>query len=61
MKKEFIKQKLFGILIICMTAIFVCISTDGTAALLTAPLGLLLIFSKKLIIGNVIDEEEDWD
>lgn len=61
MKREFIIQKIMGLILICLTVVFMCVSTDWTAALLTIPLGLLLIFSKKVIISNMMDEEEDWD
>lgn len=55
----FLKQKLYGILLIAV-AILSAIVLDGdmTIGLLTVPLGLIMIFSRKLILVNDFYWEE---
>lgn len=59
MKKAFIMQKLVGVLMIVLTGIYIWVAKDATAAIITVPLGILLIFSKELIWGYD-ENDEDW-
>lgn len=45
----FIKQKLIGVGVLLLTAFIVFILKEATIAFLTAPIGLVLIFSRKMI------------
>ena len=49
-KQYFIKQKLIGVVIV-LFAIFTIFMLDGdaTAALLIAPIGICMIFTKKMV------------
>jgi hypothetical protein len=53
-RKLLIEQRLMGLVMIVITAVFVwmCASAneDCTAALLTGPIGLIMLFSKKVWI-----------
>lgn len=53
-RRKFIEQRLMGVAMIAITIFFVwmCSSTneDCAAALLTGPMGLILLFSKKIWI-----------
>lgn len=69
MKKQteyFIKQKLLGIGLLLISAFAIFIMKEAIVSLITIPLGLLLIFSKRMIWKNdyfyeVMDNKEDWD
>lgn len=63
-----ILQKLIGVGILVLTAVFVRWNGyDATPALLTVPFGLALIFSKSDLLDLGFDDkrnkedEEDWD
>ena len=57
-RRKFIEQKLMGLGIIAISVVLICIASTGTtveerdvtAVLLTLPLGLLMLFSKEIII-----------
>lgn len=49
-QRYFIKQKIYGVVIIVIGLLPVFIAGDGTAALLTTPIGLYLMMSKKMCI-----------
>jgi len=57
-RKKFIQQKLMGLALLVMTALIIWIAStgatieerDATAALLTAPLGIYLLFTKEIAI-----------
>lgn len=49
MKSYFIKQKLIGVLTIIVTILLMIFAEDDTFALITIPIGVMLIFSKEMI------------
>lgn len=52
-KRYFIKQKLFGVIVLIIAALSVkALDGDMTAALIMVPLGLVLITSSKMLIVN---------
>lgn len=52
-KKYFLTQKLYGIATLAMTAVIVkLLDGDATVALLTVPLGIMLLTSKEMLIVN---------
>lgn len=62
----FVKQKLIGIALLIVSAIAIFIVKEATITIITIPLGLSLIFSKRMVWKNeyfyeVMNEEEDWD
>lgn len=57
----FVKQKLIGVLLIVLTVIAVIYTGDATVSLLTVPVGLMLIFTKRACIvdGYFFEEERE--
>lgn len=49
-QKYFLKQKLFGIGLIAIGILLMILSGDGSATIIIFPIGLMLIFSKKMCI-----------
>lgn len=62
----FITQKLVGIGLLLLSTFAIFIVKEGIIALFTIPMGLTLIFSKKMLWKNdyfysAMDDDEDWD
>ena len=57
-QKYFIMQKMIGMLLLAVTAFSIWVLKDATAALITRPLGLHLIFTRKMMITNSFYYEE---
>lgn len=57
-QKYFIMQKMIGTLLLAVTALSIWVLKDATAALITMPLGLYLIFTRKMMITNQFYYEE---
>lgn len=57
-QKYFIMQKMIGTLLLAVTALSIWVLKDATAALITLPLGLYLIFTRKMMITNRFYYEE---
>lgn len=56
----FVKQKLIGVLLLVLTAVAVVGTGEATVCLMTVPLGLFLIFTKRMcIIDNYYYEEKE--
>ena len=51
-KLYFIKQKLYGVGLLILTAVIFMVMTDVTFTLVTAPLGLWLLFTKEMVITD---------
>ena len=57
-RRKFIKQKLMGLLLIALTVLIFWLASTGTyfeerdssAALMTAPIGIYLLFTKHIVI-----------
>lgn len=57
-QKYFIMQKMIGTLLLAVTALSIWVLKDATAALITMPLGLYLIFTREMMITNQFYYEE---
>ena len=57
-QKYFIMQKMIGMLRLAVTAFSSGVLKDAAAALITTPLGLHLIFTRKMMITNSFYYEE---
>lgn len=56
----FVKQKLIGVLLLVLTAVAVVGTGDATVCLMTVPLGLFLICTKRMcIIDNYYYEVKE--
>lgn len=51
-KQYFIRQKLYGVGLLVLTAVIFMVMTDVTFTLVTAPLGLWLLFTKEMVITD---------
>lgn len=51
-QKYYLKQKLIGVLMLILTAVIVFNLHDATVSVVLVPMGLMLIFSKKMIITD---------
>ena len=49
-KKYFIKQKIYGAIIVLIGILPIILHGDGSAAIITTPIGLYLMISKKMCI-----------
>lgn len=49
-QRYFIKQKIYGVVIMLIGILPIILHGDGTAALLTTPIGLYLMMTKKMCI-----------
>lgn len=62
--RQFVIQKLAGLLLLIVSIISVLITGDGTAALMLIPISLYTIFTRKLVITNTYyfehEEEFEW-
>ena len=62
--KYFVIQKLMGLVIIVLAIISCTISGDGTAAFALAPIGIYMIFDKRIMIMNTYycesEEKMQW-
>lgn len=64
-QKYFLKQKLAGIVMLVLAAVSVILlEGDITAAVVFVPMGLMLLFSKKMIWEDEFkfeEEEREWN
>lgn len=51
-QKYYLKQKLIGVLMLILTAVIVFCLHDATVTVVLVPMGLMLIFSKQMIITD---------